>query len=51
MSAFPKYPAYKASGVEWLGEVPEHWQAVRAKHVFSNVTEKGYPEEPLLSAT
>ena len=22
--SFPRYPAYKASGVEWLGEVPEH---------------------------
>ena len=20
------YPAYKDSGVEWLGEVPEHWE-------------------------
>ena len=23
--SFPKYPAYKDSGVQWLGEVPEHW--------------------------
>ncbi|MFM7471592.1 MAG: restriction endonuclease subunit S, partial [Nodosilinea sp.] len=23
--SFPKYEAYKDSGVEWLGEVPEHW--------------------------
>ena len=22
------YPAYKDSGVEWLGEVPEHWALV-----------------------
>ncbi|MDC6380398.1 restriction endonuclease subunit S [Pseudomonas graminis] len=22
---FPKYPAYKDSGVEWLGEMPAHW--------------------------
>ena len=22
---FPRYPAYKDSGVEWLGELPEHW--------------------------
>ncbi len=21
---FKKYPAYKDSGVEWLGEIPEH---------------------------
>ncbi|MCC7014203.1 MAG: restriction endonuclease subunit S [Planctomycetes bacterium] len=23
--SFPRYPKYKPSGVEWLGEVPEHW--------------------------
>ena len=23
--SFPTYPAYKDSGVEWLGDVPEHW--------------------------
>jgi type I restriction enzyme S subunit len=22
----PRYPTYKDSGVEWLGQVPEHWQ-------------------------
>jgi type I restriction enzyme S subunit len=28
--SFPRYPKYKDSGVEWLGEVPEHWEATRA---------------------
>jgi hypothetical protein len=23
--SFPRYPSYKDSGVEWLGELPEHW--------------------------
>ena len=23
--SFPRYPAYKDSGVEWIGEVPKHW--------------------------
>ncbi len=23
----PRYPAYRDSGVEWLGEVPAHWRA------------------------
>ncbi len=23
--SLPRYPEYKASGVQWLGEVPEHW--------------------------
>jgi type I restriction enzyme, S subunit len=28
---FPPYPAYKDSGVEWLGEVPNHWELVQLK--------------------
>ena len=35
------YPSYKASGVEWLGEIPEHWDIRKLKHIssiqFSNV--------------
>ncbi len=31
---FPRYPKYKASGVEWLGDVPEHWDAVRVRTLF-----------------
>jgi type I restriction enzyme S subunit len=27
--SFPRYPKYKDSGVEWLGEVPEHWKTIR----------------------
>lgn len=26
-----RYPWYKPSGVEWLGEVPEHWEVKRLK--------------------
>ena len=26
--SFPRYASYKRSGVEWLGEVPEHWGLV-----------------------
>jgi len=29
--SFPRYPKYKDSGVEWLGEVPEHWDIRRLK--------------------
>ena len=28
--SFPRYPKYKDSGVEWLGEVPEHWEVTQA---------------------
>lgn len=33
--SFPRYPNYKDSGVEWLGEVPEHWETSRMKNLFS----------------
>lgn len=33
--SFPRYPAYKDSGVEWLGEVPEHWDVAPLKRGFS----------------
>ena len=26
-----KYPAYKESGIEWIGEIPEHWSTLRLK--------------------
>ncbi|MDY0056737.1 MAG: hypothetical protein RBS46_10620 [Methyloversatilis sp.] len=29
--SFPKYAAYKDSGIEWLGEVPAHWRIDRLK--------------------
>jgi len=33
------YPAYKTSGVEWLGEVPAHWEVRRLKTVVDHVNE------------
>ena len=27
--SFPRYPKYKDSGVEWLGDVPEHWEVIK----------------------
>jgi type I restriction enzyme S subunit len=32
---FKPYPAYKDSGVEWLGEIPAHWEVKRLKYVAS----------------
>ena len=31
--SFPRYPEYKDSGVEWLGEVPAHWGVKRLRFV------------------
>jgi len=30
-SKWQPYPAYKDSGVEWLGEIPDHWEVKRLK--------------------
>ena len=32
---FSKYPAYKDSGVEWLGEIPEGWEVLSNKYIFN----------------
>ena len=45
------YPAMKDSGVEWLGEMPEHWVFRRTKTLLAERSEKGFPDEPLLAAT
>jgi len=34
-ATFPKYPAYKDSGVECLGEIPEGWNNNKLKHLCS----------------
>ncbi len=43
------YPAYKDSGVEWLGEVPEHWKVKKLKFLAttrpSNVDKKSTPSQ------
>jgi type I restriction enzyme, S subunit len=31
---YPRYPAYKDSGVEWLGEVPAHWEAHQLRRLL-----------------
>lgn len=27
------YPKYKDSGIEWIGDIPEHWDIKRIKHM------------------
>jgi type I restriction enzyme, S subunit len=35
-----RYPEYKSSGVEWLGNVPIHWNVTRLKRITHLLTEK-----------
>jgi len=38
------YPAYKPSGVEWLGQVPEHWEVRCLKHICRLVYGEALPD-------
>lgn len=46
-TTFQKYAAYKDSGVEWLGEIPEHWELTRLGSYFeerkTKVSDKDFP--------
>mgnify|MGYP004512696603 CR=1 FL=1 len=41
----------KDSGIEWIGEIPEGWEVIKAKYLFSQRNEKGNPTLVLLSPT
>ena len=47
--SFPRYPSYKDSGVEWLGEVPAHWDVKPMWTFFRRVKRVGFESEQLLS--
>ncbi len=41
----------KDSGIEWIGEIPEGWELIKAKYLFSPRNEKGNSTLILLSPT
>ena len=45
------YPEYRDSGVEWLGEVPGHWEVTHGRSVLRQKYERnvGLREETVLS--
>ena len=47
---FKQYPSYKKSGVEWLGDVPEHWQIVRTKDIFNHRKEEALEDDEIVTA-
>lgn len=47
--SFPRYPKYKDSGVEWLGQVPDHWEVCPIKRIVrmqsgESITAEGLEE-------
>ena len=35
--SFPRYPQYRDSGVEWLGEVPGHWEVKSIRYILNAI--------------
>jgi type I restriction enzyme S subunit len=47
-----RYPAYKDSLFDWLGEIPGHWEEKRAKWYFDKIDERSETgDEELLSVS
>ena len=39
-----RYPEYKESGVEWIGEIPVYWEIGKIKYIATFVSQKSTPE-------
>ena len=46
-----KYDSYKPLPELWLSAIPTHWNSRKIKYLFSERSEKGFPDEPLLVAS
>ena len=46
-----KYESYKPIEELWLTQIPDSWEDIKIKFLFSERSEKGYPDEPLLVAS
>src|SRR5690554_1028232 len=47
-----RYEAYKHSGVDWIGEIPEGWEVRRIKTLFKEINERSFDgSEDLLSVS
>lgn len=46
-----RYGAYKTSGYEWIGEIPEHWCIEKLGSCLTAISKKNRPDLPLLSIT
>lgn len=46
-----RYNEYKDSGVQWLGEIPCHWELKHLRNFLTIFSEKGHGDKQLLSVT
>lgn len=45
--SFPRYPAYRDTGVPWLGAIPAHWEPARLKNLLSDRITDGPHTTPI----
>lgn len=45
------YPAYKDSGLPWLGEIPKHWEIRRNGRLFAQRNQTGFANLPILEVS
>lgn len=46
-----RYNEYKDSGVQWIREIPSHWEISSLRRILKKYSSKGYENYPLLSVT
>lgn len=46
-----RYPAYRYSGVDWLGPLPSGWEVMNPRRIFSQAREPAQATDEQLSAT
>ncbi|MBW5833055.1 restriction endonuclease subunit S [Yersinia enterocolitica] len=51
MTKYKAYPEYKDSGVEWLGDIPEHWEVFTGKRIFQSVRTPALKHDEQLAAS
>ena len=49
MAKYQKYAEYKNSGVDWVGNIPSHWEIVPVGRLFIRLKRTGFPDQELLS--
>ena len=52
MHQLKPYPKYKPTNIQWLGDIPEHWEVRRVKYLLSEMNARSVDgNEPLLSVS
>lgn len=46
-----RYSQYKETDIQWLGNIPSHWECRKMKYCFKEISEKNHPDEQMLCAT